>query len=68
MTKSGIVNLGSGNYIQLKDFVNLFWKELGADPSCLSFGAHEIPSFEQNQPNLITTKQEICELFVYYWC
>ena len=59
VTESGIVNLGSGNYIQLKDFVNLFWKELGADPSRLSFGAHEIPSFEQNQPKQFSDQSKI---------
>ena len=48
--QSGIINLGSGNVILLKDFVKLFWDELGADPGKLMFGSHDVPSLEQSQP------------------
>lgn len=48
--QSGIVNLGSGKFIQLKEFVQLLWNELGADPNLLIFGSHDIPSSEQSQP------------------
>ena len=59
VTQSGVVNLGSGSFIKLKDFVKLFWKELGADPSRLVFGAHEIPSYEQNQPKQFSDQTKI---------
>ena len=47
---SGVVNLGSGNVIQLKSFVKLFWKETGRKEEDLVFGAHLLPEKEQNQP------------------
>ena len=47
---SGIINLGSGTVIKLRDFVHLFWSELGANPQRLIFGAHDAPSSEQSQP------------------
>jgi nucleoside-diphosphate-sugar epimerase len=50
VNQSGIVNLGSGQVIQLKEFVKLFWKELGASPDQLKFGAHDQPAYEQSQP------------------
>ena len=50
LEKSGIINLSGGRMIQLKEFVQIFWKELSANPDKLIFGAHERPSFEQNQP------------------
>ena len=59
VTESGIVNLGTGSFIQLKEFVKLFWKELGSDPSRLIFGAHEIPSYEQNQPKQFSDQSKI---------
>jgi len=49
--QSGIVNLGSGRVIQLKEFVQFFWKELGADPDRLIFGSHDVPLSEQSQPH-----------------
>lgn len=50
VNQSGIINLGSGNVILLKEFVKLFWKELGADPKKLIFGSHDVPLLEQIQP------------------
>ena len=50
LKKSGIINLSGGSMIQLKEFVQIFWNKLGASPEKLIFGAHERPSFEQNQP------------------
>ena len=47
---SGIINLSGGQMTQLKKFVELFWHELGGNSEKLIFGAHERPSFEQNQP------------------
>jgi len=49
VNKTGIINLGSGNVTQLKDFVNIMWSELGQDSSRLIFGAHQRPSHEQSQ-------------------
>jgi len=48
--KSGIINLGSGNVIQLKKFVKIFWRALGGDEKYLRFGSHNQPALEQNQP------------------
>tara|TARA_B110000008_G_C16963412_1_gene561071 strand:- start:1805 stop:2719 length:915 start_codon:yes stop_codon:yes gene_type:complete len=62
VNESGIVNLAGGKAIQLKDFVTLFWKELGADPSRLSFGAHDQPSYEQSQPKAYSDQTKIKRL------
>jgi len=48
--QSGIVNLGSGQVIKLKEFVQMLWDQLGADPALLKFGSHDVPSSEQSQP------------------
>lgn len=48
--KSGIINLGSGSVIQLKEFVKMFWDALDGDQNDLKFGSHEQPALEQNQP------------------
>ena len=48
--KSGIINLGSGSVILLKQFVKLLWNKLGGQPERLVFGSHEVPLLEQNQP------------------
>jgi len=50
VNESGIVNLGSGSVIQLKEFVKLFWKECNADPALLNFGSHDRTGFEPPQP------------------
>ena len=47
---SGVINLGSGSVIQLKEFVKLFWKECKADPALLNFGSHDVSVLEQSQP------------------
>ncbi len=48
--KSQIVNLGSGNAIKLRDFVEIFWKKLNGNLSLLNFGSKELPSNQQKQP------------------
>ncbi|MCW8899136.1 MAG: NAD(P)-dependent oxidoreductase [Gammaproteobacteria bacterium] len=48
--ESSIINLGSGNVIKLKEFVEIFWDELGAEPNLLNFGSYDQPSSEQSQP------------------
>jgi len=35
---SSTVNLGSGSYIQVRDFVKMFWHRLGGPPNRLKFG------------------------------
>lgn len=47
---SGIINLGSGNVIQLKKFVKSLWSELDGQPKNLVFGSHQVPQLEQSQP------------------
>lgn len=49
--RSAIINLGGGGVIQLKEFIRLLWKQLGAAPELLVFGAHEKPAHEQSQPH-----------------
>ena len=49
--RSAVINLGGGNVIQLKEFIKLFWAQLGGDPELLIFGAHEKPAHEQSQPH-----------------
>ena len=62
LEKSCIINLGSGNIIQLKDFVKIFWKELGETPDLLKFGANEQPSSEQIQPRAFADLSEMYKL------
>ncbi len=42
INQSGIINLGSGTVIRLKEFVRLLWSELGGDADMLLFGSHRI--------------------------
>lgn len=48
--RSGIINLGSGGVIQLKEFVKMFWNALGGEEKDLKFGSHGQPASEQSQP------------------
>ena len=59
---SGIVNLGSGNVIKLKDFVKLFWNEFHADPNLLKFGNHDLSSLEQSQPKAYANLSKLVNL------
>jgi len=59
---SGIINLGSGSVIKLKDFVKLFWEECGANPSLLQFGRHELSSLEQSQPKSFANISKLIKL------
>jgi nucleoside-diphosphate-sugar epimerase len=49
--RSAVINLGGGDVIQLKEFIKLFWAQLGGDPELLIFGAHKKPAHEQSQPH-----------------
>jgi nucleoside-diphosphate-sugar epimerase len=62
VNESGIINLAGGKAIQLKEFVKLFWYELGAKPERLIFGGHEQPSFEQSQPKAYSDQNKIKRL------
>ena len=59
---SGIINLGSGNVIKLKEFVKLFWKACEADPSLLKFGKHDLSSLEQSQPHSFANISKLINL------
>ena len=48
--QSQIVNLGSGNAIQLRKFVEKFWKKLNNDLTLLKFGSKGLPLKQQLQP------------------
>ena len=50
INSSEIINLGSGSVIMLKDFINMFWQELDANPDFLLFGEKNISDLEQVQP------------------
>jgi nucleoside-diphosphate-sugar epimerase len=59
---SGIINLGSGNVIKLKEFVKLFWKACKADSSLLKFGKHDLSSLEQSQPKSFANISKLISL------
>ena len=59
---TGIINLGSGNVIKLKEFVKLFWKASKADPSLLKFGKHDLSSLEQSQPHSFANISKLISL------
>ena len=50
INESGVVNLGKGEAIQLRDYVILFWKHLGRHMDHLNFGDHRKPQNEPEQP------------------
>jgi nucleoside-diphosphate-sugar epimerase len=62
VNESGVVNLAGGEAIQLKNFVKLFWRELGANPDRLIFGGHEQPLYEQSQPKAYSDQSKIKRL------
>ena len=62
VNKSGIINLGAGKVIQLKDFVLKFWEMLDSDPKKLNFGSHEVPESEQSQPKSYANLKRLKDL------
>ena len=62
VSHTGIVNLGSGNVIQLKNFVELLWQELGIDLNKLKFGDHSVPKNEQIQPKAFADLKKLRKL------
>ena len=44
------VNLGSGKYIQVREFVSMFWNCLGGDKNKLKFGSRSMRPGEPEQP------------------
>ena len=62
VNKSGIINLGAGEVIQLKDFVLRFWEMLDSDPKKLNFGSHEVPESEQSQPKSYANLKRLKDL------
>ncbi len=51
INQSNIVNLGSGKSIKVRDFVELFWRNLGGKFEKLHFGSEPFRNNEQPQPN-----------------
>jgi nucleoside-diphosphate-sugar epimerase len=47
---SRTVNLGSGQVVEVKEFVKLLWRELGGDASKLKFGDRQVRADEPEQP------------------
>lgn len=56
INKSVSINLGSGKAIRLKDFVNLFWRELGGKKNMIVFQTEQIkkndPVYPKSYANL----------------
>ena len=59
---SGIVNLGSGSCIIVKDFVKKFWHFLGEDVRNLSFGKKEMMKDEPDQNKSFMNIDKLREL------
>ena len=47
--KSNTVNLGSGSFIKVRNYVEIFWNEIGGSSNKLKFGSHNIPKSEPDQ-------------------
>ena len=60
--QSAVINLGSGRVIQMKEFVKILWRQLGASPELLLFGSHEKPLHEQNQSYVIANLTKLQSL------
>ena len=59
---SGIVNLGSGSCVIVKDFVERFWHFLGEDVKNLSFGEKEMMKDEPDQNKSFMNINKLREL------
>jgi len=44
------INLGSGSFIMVKDFVKKFWEEIGGEMKSLKFGIRQMSDDEPEQP------------------
>jgi nucleoside-diphosphate-sugar epimerase len=60
--QSTIVNLGSGKYFQVKDFVVNFWKKLGGDIDKLKFGMKTLRPGEPDQPKSYADSMRLIRL------
>lgn len=49
ISKSSRVNLGSGKFIRVRNYVKIFWNEIGGDFDKLKFGSHNISKSEPDQ-------------------
>jgi nucleoside-diphosphate-sugar epimerase len=59
---TGIVNLGSGSAIQVRDFVSRFWMQLGGELSSLCFGALPMRTGEPEQPRSYASLERLNQL------
>jgi nucleoside-diphosphate-sugar epimerase len=50
LNDSTTLNLGSGMYVEVKEFVSIFWDCLGGDRNKLKFGSLPVRSGEPDQP------------------
>ncbi len=63
INSSEIVNLGSGNKIQLKELIKMFWSQLGGrHPDLLKFNAHQRPANEPVQPPCYANMEKLKKL------
>jgi len=62
INQSTTVNLGSGKSIKVRDFVELFWKNLGEKSEKLHFSTKPYRNNEQPQPNCYLSLMKLKEL------
>jgi len=60
--ESATVNVGSGNVIKLRDYVDLFWKAMGGSPEDLVFGANPMRAGEPEQPYAFASLERLKNL------
>ena len=60
--ETNTINLGSGSFIQVKDYVILFWKYLGGDLDKLKFGSRKMSKDEPEQPKSYANLSKLKEL------
>lgn len=62
MERSAVVNLGFGSAIRLREFVELFWSQLGDHPERLNFGALPKRADESEQPYSYASLENLVRL------
>lgn len=60
--KSAVVNLGSGNVIKLKKFIEIFWKKMNANSDLLLFGEVDFPGKQPSQPKAFADMSKLYDL------
>ena len=62
INESATLNLGSGRYIKVKEFVAKFWDCLGGDMNKLKFGSRPMRAGEPEQPRSFADLTRLKEL------